>query len=501
MKFTKNHAALLLALAFSWLFFYADMGVNVLIFDVFATGAIAYFLPEKLKVTSVKLFLAGMLISGFFVMWHNTSWSIFMHNTTLWLLGGALAASHLRSLYLAPFVGFANFGLSVQNWLGHFKTPQNPKAIRAHAVWRKARIAIIPLVAVVIFSSMYAGSSPWFQTHWHNFLDFLGSIFGDFFEMLSFRWIFVFLLGLFFAVYLLFGKPSHTFEEIDAHADDVLIREREKYRGKTLGLKREYQGAVLMFVLLNMLLLAQNALDFAHVWIGFTWDGAYLKQFVHEGTYLLIFSILLSAAVVLFYFRGNINFYKNNKVLRFLAAVWLFQNMFLAASVAVRNIWYIQYFNLAYKRIGVFFFLVAVIYGLFTVYQKIKNQKSLHFLLRTNALVVYVLMLSIGFVNWDVVIAKTNFSRSGKAYVHFGFLQHLDASALPYISEKTDQLALAQLWQNQVYGEDKSEISAQQFTDRMVWRKDAFFQNYPKRNWQAWNFADWNAYQKLKQNK
>ena len=65
--------------------------------------------------------------------------------------------------------------------------------------------------------------------------------------------------------------------------------------------------------MVNVLLLVVNIIDINWLWIDFNPKSIdNLSQLVHEGTYVLIFSILLSMAIIEYFFRGNINFYKKN---------------------------------------------------------------------------------------------------------------------------------------------------------------------------------------------
>ncbi|MFT7072048.1 DUF4153 domain-containing protein [Patiriisocius sp. Uisw_017] len=67
--------------------------------------------------------------------------------------------------------------------------------------------------------------------------------------------------------------------------------------------------------------------------------------------------------------------------------------MILAISVGIRNFWYFEYYSLAYKRIGIFFFLTATIYGLYTVLIKVKDKKSSFYLFRNNAWSVFLILV------------------------------------------------------------------------------------------------------------
>jgi len=495
MKYSRHAIALLIAFLFSWLFFQRAAGINLFIFDAVLFAAIYFLQKEKLQSKSVRLFLFGVLSSSVFVVIHNSAWSIFIHHFSVFLLGGALAASHLKSVVSILVAAAANVVLSVQEYV-HSRAPK----LDRKRPWVRAlyalRISVIPLVVVLVFGTLYANASPWFNNFWAKLSTFFFNIFGDLIEMISFTWFFTFVLGLLITVYLLFAKSIESIDKIEDDQPDDLLKSTNS-ETENPSLKREYQIAILLFGSLNLMLFGQNMLDFLHVWIGFEWDGAFLKQFVHEGTWLLIFSIFLSVALLLYYFRSDLNFTENNKVLKILAYVFIFQNMFLAASVAVRNIWYIGYFNLAFKRIGVFFFLIAVIYGLYTIYQKVAEQKTVHYLMRKNSVVVYMLLLAIGFANWDTIIAKYNFAHADKAYVHLSFLSKLSDKALPYLAQPIDKLEQVKQDQDLNYGRDKYALSPTDYSERIDNRIEEFVYWYPERDWLEWNYADWHAYKLL----
>ena len=129
-----------------------------------------------------------------------------------------------------------------------------------------------------------------------------------------------------------------------------------------------------------------------------------MKIYVHEGTYLLILAILLAMGIILVLFRKNINFIPNNDKLRKLAYFWLAQNVILAFSVGMRNFRYIEFCGLAYKRIGVFIFLILTFYGLKTMHEKISEKKTLHHVIHKNAWVLYLTLIAASCINWDVFI-------------------------------------------------------------------------------------------------
>ena len=95
--------------------------------------------------------------------------------------------------------------------------------------------------------------------------------------------------------------------------------------------------------------------------------------------------------------------------------------------------YYVQYFGLAYKRIGVVFFLVLCLVVLVTLVLKIYKVKSLFYVLRINALAVYITLVGICIFNWDVIIAKYNFGHYQTAFIHLPYMSSLSDKVLPYL--------------------------------------------------------------------
>jgi hypothetical protein len=139
-----------------------------------------------------------------------------------------------------------------------------------------------------------------------------------------------------------------------------------------------------------------------------------LKQYVHAGTYILIVGIILAIIVVSIIFKGYLNFYAKNKLLKTFAYIWIGQNAFLALSVACRNWQYIAQCGLAYKRIGVVIFLLLVLIGLLYITFKIRDQRSIYYVVVRMGWTVYMVLLASCFVPWDSFITRYNISAYAK---------------------------------------------------------------------------------------
>ena len=114
---------------------------------------------------------------------------------------------------------------------------------------------------------------------------------------------------------------------------------------------------------------------------------------------------------------------------------WISQNGLLAISVGIRNYHYIDYHGLAYKRIGVIFFLALTLFGLGSLFVKIANKKSGYFLWRTNAWAVYGVMVLLALFNWDGIITKHNLNHNTDKDIDIPFLLTLSDKVLPELHE------------------------------------------------------------------
>ncbi len=247
-----------------------------------------------------------------------------------------------------------------------------------------------------------------------------------------------------------------------------LSRKRRSFKGRTVALKTEYRSGIVLLVLLNVLISIMNVLDIYNVWLFFEWNGDFLKQFVHEGTWVLIFSILISISIVLYYFRGNLNYYPRRKLLLRLALLWMAQNALLVVSVGIRNMWYIHHFNLAFKRIGVYAFLLLTLFGIATVMYKIMNRKSLKYLFHCNGIAAYVILISLGFFNWDKIIASHNIRHAETAFFHTNFMLELNSSALPELNQSLAKLDAIELDQSEKFNFENYYFTMDEYKE-LVW--------------------------------
>ena len=130
---------------------------------------------------------------------------------------------------------------------------------------------------------------------------------------------------------------------------------------------------------------------------------------VHNGINALIASIVIAIMILLYVFRGNLNFYEQNATLKRLAFTWIILNILLVLSIVFKNSQYIYYFGLTYKRIGVIVYLLLATIGLVTTLLKIKGAKNNWYLFRVNTQAAFVILVISSTINWDYHITNYNF--------------------------------------------------------------------------------------------
>ncbi len=492
----------LLSILFVLLFYKQDIGLNNFLFNLllllmlYFTGRIDF--KNKLWVTVAS----GTFFSSLMVLINNSDLAITINYLSLFLLAGITVYNHFKNLFT---IGLSAFTLLFTSQINFIKELLgiNTNNAGVSRLARYIKLIVIPLIIVFAFALMYKVSNPYFEEYTLSFFDSIDKLLSRFFDIVDINIFWVWVFGLLVSNFLLLGKKQDSVLFFEKNTTDELVRKKVNNSGKhvTTGLITEYKTGIILFTLLNILLLVVNLLDVVNVWFGFKWNGQYLKQFIHEGTYMLLFSIFISIVITLYYFRGNLNFYKKNRLLKRLAALWLFQNALLTVSVGIRNFWYIHYYNLAYLRIGVIFFLIFTLAGIYLVFIKIKSRKSGWYVFRKSSLAVYLILVVMTFFNWDVIIARYNFAHYKTAFIHYNFLSSLSNKALPWLDKPLDELEkITALQKKQPFKIEKWYQKPDAYYNAIEEKKKSFLASWPEKGFLSWNYADARAYRLLTTN-
>ena len=495
---------------FDWLFWRERGGVNLLVFNVFVVAAQLVLLPRHAAVRRSGYFwlmVFGSLLSGSLMAVYGSGAAALASVVSVLLLLGYVNQPHLKLVLYALLTAGGSVAQAGVRVLRGLRAPRG-----TGAGWRVSRfygrVLLVPLGILGAFHGLFAVANPRYDALSDRVLAVLGDWLARLLPDISLGHLLFIGLGFLVAAGVVVAVPVHVFADHESRFGEFVRRQRDRvaslgvrrpdFRWKTnraLDLRKEFIAAAAVFGLVNALLLVVNAIDINWLWFGFEpAPGFDLAQFVHEGTYVLIFSILLAMGIVLWFFRRNLNFYGPGLPwLRAGATVWVLQNAVLAGSVGLRNYYYILHSGLAYKRIGVCFFLLLTFFGLATVLLKIWQRRSAYGLVRLNALACYAVLLLLAAGNWEVWIARYNLQPRFRS-VDVGFLLDMPDRVLPTLLARRAVLDHAtQLTVNDEYGLATTITApeAQRRLDRAVVAGRARYAAYP--DWQGLTWADWQA--------
>ena len=492
------------AILFNIIFWNEKLGINTILFDIFIIASIFYLYPSSIK-NNISVWLAvGHLITAAMVLVHNTMLSKIGFSITLLLFISFSQYIH-RSVWYAGGSVILNYILAIPNFLMQLKSVKG-KSINLGGLSRPVRMLLIPFILLTVFIIIYAFANTVFSNIATDIVTAVQRWFANMFDWFSIPRFSFFLLGILVTAGLMLKTKSNYFSDAELQQKDSLSRKKHDLKkwkessfadllsvliGKAskgmMAIKNEFTIGLISLVLLNILLLLINIIDVKYVWLGFTFSkDVSLSAYVHEGAGLLILSIILAMLLLLFFFRGNINFYKKNKWLRYGAYLWIFQNLFLVVSVFIRDYYYISHYGLAYKRIGLLFFLAMVIAGLLTVFLKIHYTKTTYYLLRINAWAAIVLLISATTVHWDYTIAKYNLERKSSIPLDVPFLLSLSDKALPLIEKNKDVFEKDNHTWIYYHGKEINYNAV----DFYEYRKKEFLNEQKQYTWLSWNAAD-----------
>lgn len=490
----KKLTVLGFAVLYSIIFWNEKLGINLFFF----TSALLVLLylenKQSLHNRTVKITMAGTLLSGIMVIVFNSFISKFSHIVSFWIMIGFVQQSSLRSIYYSLQYSAINY-LKAPKALFADITAGRKSNSKAGLFFYNLRLVFIPIIALTIFYILFYNANPHFAGLADSFWKHFFKLFGNFFEYISFGRILFILIGAFLTCGIVY-RSVLTESSNDSLIDDTLKRIRVIRRGRVFdpmnALKKEYKVAVLLVALVNLLLLIVNGIDISWIWINFTVpEGMVLKHFVHEGTYLLILSILLSIGIILYFFRNNLNFYPNNNLLKVLSYVWMAQNMILTISVCLRNYHYINYHGLAYKRIGVIIFLLLTIAGLASMIIKISKTKSSYFVIKQNLWACYIMLILMSIVNWDMLIARFNLNHWNKSGIDVNFYFTLSPKVIPLLYQSLPVID-EQIKQTNISHTNYTPFTTiHEFERELNQNKLNYLREQMRYSWLSWNLSDY----------
>jgi hypothetical protein len=522
-------------LLFSYLFWMEKQALNLLVYTTFIF-IIILLDPEKQK--SKKFYLTGAahFLAAVLVVVNHADLNVITWYISLAVMVGFLHFQTLKSIFASLFAAFMQMIMAPLSLIKKILGTQFSQ-ISFNPVLKIFKYIVIPFIVIIIFSVLYSIANAVFADYAEQFINstvtVINNVFNFFFADLSMLGLMHLILGIGVTTGIFITVKDLKLEKIEVGCNEHLVRKRREKKKSSLiyeltevfagsllhrimALKTENIIGVISFIALNLLLLSLNIIDITTLWFGKVAalnDNNYSAE-LHDGTNALILSIVMAMLVIIYFFSGNLNFYRKNKTIRLLAYLWIIQNTFLLCSVLLRDFNYINAHGLTYKRIGVLVFLLLCSIGLMTVYIKVAKQKTLFYLCKVNAFAWYALLLASGFVNWDIFIVAYNINNRDKITLDLNHLTNLSDKALPLLNDNkellkkylnTSSYAYRLDYDSTTYRDIKQlnteKEQIKNFEEDLDRRIKNFKENQNQLSLLSWNYRDWQTQQYLTKNR
>ncbi len=481
----KTMATLISALLFSFLFYKQNPGVNFLIFNLFLIFFTAWIRPAVLFSGRYISTALGSIITALAVFWWGSVLATISNIISLALLcifASGEEISPIPALCLSAWSAFTSFFQVIVRKL----TGPIP-AIGLHSRYKsKVLIWFVPILFVFLFFVLYRASDP-------LFMDFTKDINLDF---ITVDWI----LFLFAGGYLLTGFYFPHGVQAFAERETQLSNTLENIPSETSKLntvQSELLSGKILFTLLNIMILLVNIIDFNHnISVQPLPQGMTLSEYLHQGIGTLIISIFVAIGLILFYFRKELNFISNNRFLKTLVYIWIFQNALLILSNIFRNSEYISEYSLTYKRIGVYVYLILCLIGLITTLIKTAKMRSNWYLLRVNPWLFFIVIVLSSTMNWDQVLTDYNLNATKKNHKQpdISYLLSLsdpDYAKLMKIADEENISINSSLQSETSSGRNNSLLSSRDgdysFKHTLHSKTLNFIKKSEESSWRSWN--------------
>ena len=431
----KPFVTIIASLVFSMLFYGKYIGLNLSVFSVVTIAFLFFYNPEKFKDKRILCHTLAYVITAVFVFILHSSIAIIANCVAFFTLVGTVSNSK-TSIYVNWLNGIYS---SIAGFF-HRTFEVDPNAETIHQkkdidVLHWVKLIGIPLAFIIIFILLYKNGNPMFN-------DLVNMISFDF---INFQWVLFTILG-----YFLFSNISKPLTVEPLTSTDLKIK-NDLYKSKTYSeetLKKEKQLGTVLLGLLNLLIIFYCVTDIAYIVTNEATNASALSSQVHNGINTLIASIIIAIVIILYFFRGNLNFYSENKTLKNLTFLWIVLNVILIVLIAIKNLNYITSFGLTYKRIGVNVYIFLTLVGLITTFFKVMKIKNMTFLFRRNTQIAFVVLLLCSTINWDKTITKYNLNHADAFDIDY--LIRLSNRNAVLLHEKKDDIDISEKNKNRI---------------------------------------------------
>lgn len=454
----KQTIIIIASLLFSTLFYSQNIGLNLSIFSVLTLIILIIGNPNKFKNKTTIAYSFIYLTTAGLIFFQDSTLSITTNCVVFFTLIGSVTEAKssifvnwLNGLYTST-AGFfhRNFDYNIKE--------EQPKLKKDIDVLHWVKLIGIPIIFIVIFILLYKNGN---------------SVFNDLISLINFKfinlqWILFSVLGYYLFSNIINPVQIDHATQADLETGNTLFKTDGFSEEK---LKKEKQLGTTLMLLLNVLIVFYIVTDVIALNTSTALNAVALSSYVHNGINALIASIVIAIIIILYFFRGNLNFYQGNKTLKNLSFAWIILNALLVILIALKNNDYVTAFGFTYKRIGLYVYLLLTFIGLITTFLKVLQIKNLLFLFRVNTQIAFVLLIALSTVNWDSTITEYNVNNA----------QTLDVDYLIHLSNNNATL----LYQLRGKGQLNPRHNKAIFSKHKAYLKDL-----NNRNWQEYTYAN-----------
>ena len=454
----KQTILIISSFLFSTLFYGQNIGLNLTLFSILTIIILIIGNPKKFKNKTTIVYVLLYLLTAGLVFFQHSFLSLITNIILFFTLIGNITESK-SSIYVYWLNGiYTSVAGFFHRNLDYNEKKEQPKLKKDIDILHWLKLIGIPLVFIVVFILLYKNGNSVFN-------DIISQIN---FQFINIQWILFSILG-----YFLFSNIINPVQIKEATQSDLKygnsLFKSDNFSEEKL--KKEKQLGTTLMLLLNVLIVFFLVTDIIALSTSSSLNAASLSSKVHDGINALIASIIIAIIIILYFFRGHLNFYKDNKTLKNLAFIWIILNAALVISIALKNNHYVTTYGFTYKRLGVYIYLLLTFIGLVTSFLKVLQIKNLLFLFRVNTQIAFVILIGLSTVNWDSFITKYNINNA----------KNLDVNYLIHLSNNNTFL-LNDLRENGTLNPtNKKAIFA---------KNRAYLHKINNRNWQEYTFAN-----------
>ena len=192
--------------------------------------------------------------------------------------------------------------------------------------------------------------------------------------------------------------------------------------------------------LFNVLFAVETVTDLMYLWGGRALpEGMTYAAYAHRGSYPLVATALLSAALTLCFFRPG-RAAEKHAVARALVFAWLAQNLLLTVSAVWRLHLYVDIYTLTQLRVAAFVWMGLVLFGLASLVCRIAQRRENRWLMDINAVALLAVLLACAW--WPIrgFVADHNFRYCREAggpgpSLDLAYLRLLGPEAIPALRD------------------------------------------------------------------